>query len=109
MHEKFKAVLSEIDSFRIAFMTFLLPPDFPVNDTCNFQSPVFTSKLQEDMVTIGNMRNQVELIPLDMPEFRVLQWVSALFEWIHAIPYPGDDPKQHAIPMEVALKRIEES
>lgn len=109
MHEKFKAVLSEIDSFRIAFMAFLLPPDFPVNDTCNFQSPVFTSKLQEDMVTIGNMRNQVELIPLDMPEFRVLQWVSALFEWIHAIPYPGDDPKQHAIPMEVALKRIEES
>lgn len=109
MHEKFKTLLADVDAFRISFMTFLLPPDFPIKDSSNFQSPDFSAKLQEDIVTIGEMKRLAELIPLDLPEFRVLQWVSALFEWISSIPYPGDDPKQHAVPMDQALKKMEES
>lgn len=115
-HEKFFRMLQEVDQFRVAFMSFLLPPadsslvkDSNSNANCNYQSPEFLDKLEKDLDIIKEMKNRAEMIPLDLPEFKVLNWVGALFEWIQSIPYPGDDPKQHAVPMDLAQRKLEES
>lgn len=107
MHERFFRVLQDVDLFRVGLMSFLLPLNSPIKDTSNYQSPEFLEKLQADLGLIKDMKKQAEAIPLDLPEFKVLSWIGDLFEWIHSIPYPGDDPKQHAIPMDMALRLVE--
>lgn len=109
MHEKLQATLAQAKSFREQLTAFLLPAERSLNDPSDYQAPEFAEKLHEDIKTIAEIKKTGEAIPLELPEMRVVQWVSALFAWMADIPYPGDDPKQHAIPLDAALRKIEES
>jgi hypothetical protein len=109
MHEKLQAALAQVKSFQAQLLSFLLPAEPVFSDTVNYQSSEFVDKLRDDIHAIAEIKKAGEAIPLDLPEMRVVTWVSALFAWMADIPYPGDDPKQNAIPLETALRKIEES
>ena len=109
MHERLINILSQVDILRQKLINFLLPLEPSMNATSNFQSTEFIEKIHNDIKIIHDLHKTIELIPLDLQETRVLNWMNELFEWIASIPYPNDDPKKHAITTEFAQQKIEES
>ena len=114
MHLKVYEVLRDADNFRTRLIQFLLSGDsyniyLKAHDIYNYQSVDFQERLRADISFLNEMKDVANLMIVELSEFKILGWVSSLYDWIVTVPYPGDDPLKSSITLEYAQKKLLES
>eukprot|EP01039_Chlorochromonas_danica_P002233 gene2233-2441_t len=109
MHTRIEEVKLDIQSFQTQFLSFLIKPS---NQSQAGDLETIRDGLREDTATLSNLTTKAELIPIDLPEFFALKWVSDLFTWMENSPFPGEpasglqlDQAQKLLLMGLALIR----
>jgi hypothetical protein len=91
IHARLHQALAQISDLRSKITDFLVQPNqikaIAVGDTATDEEQ--EAQLKNDLVTIETLLQESELIPLDLPETKVLAWLKELFEWIDRIPLPN--------------------
>eukprot|EP01035_Chromulina_nebulosa_P025086 gene25086-32714_t len=104
MHETLIGVLTAAGNFRQSLLAFLLPEGR--SDGAEFD----TVKLQSELLALYSLRDTMDVIPLELPETRVVNWLLEVFEWMKGLQiYPDNTPAQTALlPLAVAKKKLVE-
>ena len=114
MHQKVFEALRDADNFRTRLIQFLLSGDsynkyLKSLDNYDYQSVDFQERLRADISFLNEMKDIANLMIVELGEFKILGWVSSLYDWIVTVPYPGDDPLKSSITLEYAQKKLQES
>ena len=104
MHETLIGVLAAADNFRQSLLAFLLPEGR--SDGTEFD----TVKLQSELLALYSLRDTMDVIPLELPETRVVNWLLDVFEWMKGLQiYPDNTPEQtNVLPLAAAKKKLVE-
>lgn len=64
------------------------------------------SQLAADLNQLTHLRQDASLIPLDLPDFKIVDWMLSVLEWVQDVPYPGKNPEEDFISLEDAEKKL---
>ena len=100
MHETMIGVLTAAEGLRKSLLAFLLPEE--KSDSTEFD----TLKLQSELLVLYSIRDTVDVIPLELPESRVVNWLLEVFEWMKGLQiYPDSTSEQAGLLQLAAAKR----
>lgn len=109
MHERLLSTLSEIDTFSTELLAFLLS-GVAIKASISIQDQFdekFQNQLYEDIGKLYHMQETINLLPVDLSEAQVLNWLIQLFEWTQYVPYPSDDPAHAGIVLSDAKSKLQ--
>lgn len=100
MHETLQSLLSSAELVQQSLLTFLLSGDH--GDAFD------VVQLQNELLHLYSIRDKMDLLPLDLPESRVLNWVVEVLEWMKSLQiYPGSNPQQASLlPLATAKRKL---
>lgn len=90
LHPQFTKVWSQLQALRVKLKDFLIHSHLksPVQKVGESDMDEDEESLKNDMNALGSLRDEFDLIPLDLPETTAVQWASEVLSWVYRIPRP---------------------
>lgn len=112
VHIRIEEILGNVEAIKQKLLSFLVNTSYMAEIPEGGEEAVFKhirSNLKDYLETIGGMQSDIELLPVDLPESVLMQWLNDLLGWLDHVPFPFETSKNVYEDDEMVVLTLEES
>ncbi|RYH24931.1 hypothetical protein EON65_16230 [archaeon] len=112
VHVRIEEILSNVESIKQKLLSFLVNSSYMADVPEGGEEVVFQqirSHLKDYLDIISGMQSDIELLPVDLPESVLVQWLNDLLCWMNNVPFPFESNKKAYEDDELIVLSYEES